>query len=66
MAFFALSFGEIGLSPLTIVLIVFFGGFFLFSFAVTSPNMDTTGLLRVLHSKPKRNPDGTVEYPETD
>ena len=60
-----LSFTEIGLSlPLIIVLVVF-GGFFLISFFITSPNMDTKGLLRVLYSKPVRKADGTVEYPES-
>ena len=63
MIFFALSLNEIGLSPVTIVLIILFGGFFLISFAITSPNMDTKGLLRVLHSKPIRKSDGSVEYP---
>ena len=60
---FLLSYSEIGLSPLTIGLIALFGGFFLVSFAFTSPNMDTKGLLRVLYSKPVRKADGTVEYP---
>ena len=60
---FALSLNEIGLNPITIILILIFGGFFLVSFAITSPNMDTKGLLRVLHSKPVRKEDGTVEYP---
>ena len=54
-----------GLSlPLEIVLVIF-GGFFLISIFVTSPNMDTKGLLRVLYSKPLRNADGSVEYPES-
>ncbi|WP_269610404.1 hypothetical protein [Prochlorococcus marinus] len=50
--------------PLVITLLVF-GGFFLVSFFITSPNMDTRGLLRVLYSKPVRNADGSVEYPES-
>ena len=50
--------------PLLIVLIIF-GGFFLISFFITSPNMDTKGLLRVLYSKPIRKEDGSVEYPES-
>tara|TARA_Y100001968_G_C18900708_1_gene500543 strand:- start:294 stop:470 length:177 start_codon:yes stop_codon:yes gene_type:complete len=54
-----------GLSlPLEIILLVF-GGFFLFSFFITSPNMDIKGLLRVLYSKPVRKADGSVEYPES-
>ena len=54
-----------GLSlPLEIILVMF-GGFFLISFFVTSPNMDTKGLLRVLYSKPLRKADGSVEYPES-
>ena len=61
---FALSLNEIGLSPLTILLIIIFGGLFIISFAITSPNMDTKGLLRVLHSKPVRKADGSVEYPD--
>ena len=65
MYFFLLSFTEMGLSlPLVIILFVF-GGFFLISFFITSPNMDTKGLLRVLYSKPVRKADGSVEYPES-
>ncbi len=65
MYFFLLSFSEMGLSlPLVIILLIF-GGFFLVSFLITSPNMDTKGLLRVLYSKPFRKADGTVEYPES-
>ena len=65
MFLFLLSFSEMGLTlPLIIVLIVF-GGFFLVSFFITSPNMDTKGLLRVLYSKPIRKDDGSVEYPES-
>ena len=65
MYFFLLSFSEMGLSiPLVFVLVVF-GGFFLISFLITSPNMDTKGLLRVLYSKPVRKADGSVEYPES-
>ena len=65
MSLFLLSFAEMGLTlPLIIVLIVF-GGFFLISFFITSPNMDTKGLLRVLYSKPIRKEDGSVEYPES-
>ena len=60
-----LSFTEIGLSLPLIILLVVFGGFFLISFFITSPNMDTKGLLRVLYSKPVRKPDGSVEYPES-
>ena len=65
MYFFSLSFSDMGLSlPLEIILVMF-GGFFLISFFVTSPNMDTKGLLRVLYSKPLRKADGSVEYPES-
>tara|TARA_B100001113_G_scaffold114404_1_gene93134 strand:- start:188 stop:397 length:210 start_codon:yes stop_codon:yes gene_type:complete len=60
-----LSFTEIGLSFPLIILLVVFGGFFLISFFITSPNMDTKGLLRVLYSKPVRKADGSVEYPES-
>ena len=62
---FLLSFTEMGLSLPLIVLLVIFGGFFLISFFITSPNMDTKGLLRVLYSKPIRKEDGSVEYPES-
>ena len=62
---FLFSFAEIGLNFPLIILLVFFGGFFLVSFFITSPNMDTKGLLRVLYSKPVRKSDGTVEYPES-
>ena len=65
MILFLLSFNEIGLSTPLLILLVFFGGFFLISFFITSPNMDTKGLLRVLYSKPVRKADGSVEYPES-
>ena len=64
MSLFLLSYEEIGLNLPLIILLVFFGGFFLVSFFITSPNMDTKGLLRVLYSKPIRKSDGSVEYPE--
>ena len=65
MFYFLLSFSEMGLSLPLIILLVLFGGFFLVSFFITSPNMDTKGLLRVLYSKPVRKNDGSVEYPES-
>ena len=65
MFLFLLSFNEMGLSLPLIVILVVFGGFFLVSFFITSPNMDTKGLLRVLYSKPVRKEDGSVEYPES-
>ena len=65
MFFFLLSSSEMGLSLPLVIILVLFGGFFLISFLITSPNMDTKGLLRVLYSKPVRKSDGTVEYPES-
>ena len=65
MFLFLLSFSEMGLSFPLVFILVIFGGFFLISFFITSPNMDTKGLLRVLYSKPVRKDDGTVEYPES-
>ena len=65
MYFFLLSFSEMGLSLPIVIILVLFGGFFLISFFITSPNMDTKGLLRVLYSKPVRKDDGSVEYPES-
>ena len=65
MFLFLLSFAEIGLNLPLMILLIIFGGFFLFSFFITSPNMDTKGLLRVLYSKPVRKADGSVEYPES-
>ena len=65
MYLFLLSFAEIGLNIPLMIVLVLFGGFFLVSFFITSPNMDTKGLLRVLYSKPLRKPDGSVEYPES-
>ena len=65
MFLFLLSLNEMGLSFPIIITLGFFGGFFLVSFFITSPNMDTKGLLRVLYSKPIRNSDGSVEYPES-
>tara|TARA_Y100001968_G_C19272321_1_gene674880 strand:+ start:180 stop:389 length:210 start_codon:yes stop_codon:yes gene_type:complete len=58
------SLAQMGLNLPLIILLIFFGGFFLISFFITSPNMDTNGLLRVLYSKPVRKADGSVEYPE--
>ena len=60
-----LSFSEMGLTLPIIITLVIFGGFFLISFFITSPNMDTKGLLRVLYSKPVRKADGSVQYPES-
>ena len=54
-----------GLSFPLVIILFLFGGFFLISFFITSPNMDTKGLLRVLYSKPIRKADGSVEYPES-
>ena len=54
-----------GLTFPIVIILFMFGGFFLISFFITSPNMDTKGLLRVLYSKPVRKADGTVEYPES-
>ena len=65
MSLFVLTRSEIGLNLPTIIILVLFGGFFLVSFFITSPNMDTKGLLRVLYSKPVRKADGSVEYPES-
>ena len=65
MYLFLLSFAEMGLNLPLVLILVIFGGFFLISFFITSPNMDTKGLLRVLYSKPIRKEDGTVEYPES-
>ena len=65
MFLFLLSFSEMGLSLPLVVILFLFGGFFLISFFITSPNMDTKGLLRVLYSKPIRKADGSVEYPES-
>ncbi len=65
MFLFLLSFSEMGLSLPLVFILVIFGGFFLISFFITSPNMDTKGLLRVLYSKPVRKDDGPVEYPES-
>ena len=65
MYFFLLSSAEMGLTLPLVIILVMFGGFFLISFLITSPNMDTKGLLRVLYSKPVRKADGTVEYPES-
>ena len=65
MYFFLLSFSEMGLNLPLVFILVIFGSFFLISFFITSPNMDTKGLLRVLYSKPVRKGDGSVEYPES-
>ncbi len=65
MPLFLLSFSEMGLSFPLVFILVIFGGFFLISFFITSPNMDTKGLLRVLYSKPVRKADGSVEYPDS-
>ena len=66
MFLFLLSFSEMGLTPPLAAILIIFGVFFLISFFITSPNMDTKGLLRVLYSKPIRRKDGTVIYPPKD
>ena len=65
MFLFLFSLSEMGLTLPLIIVLTIFGGFFLISFFITSPNMDTKGLLRVLYSKPIRKEDGSVEYPES-
>ncbi len=65
MYLFLLSFSEMGLSLPLVIILILFGSFFIISFFITSPNMDTTGLLRVLYSKPVRKADGSVEYPDS-
>ena len=65
MHLFLLSFSEMGLNVPLVVILLIFGSFFIISFFITSPNMDTKGLLRVLYSKPVRRSDGSVEYPES-
>ncbi len=62
MTIFCLTFQEIGLNPLIILIITVFSIFFIVSFLITSPNMDTKGLLRVLYSKPIRKSSGKVIY----
>ena len=54
-----------GLNFPIVFILGIFGSLFLVSFFITSPNMDTKGLLRVLYSKPVRKADGSVEYPES-
>ena len=66
MILFSLSFSEMGLNPWIVFLIFLFSGFFIISFFITSPNMDTKGLLRVLYAKPVRKKDGAVIYPLKD
>ena len=65
MYLFLLSFSEMVLNLHLVIVLFLFGGFFLVSFFITSPNMDTKGLLRVLYSKPVRNADGSGEYQES-
>ena len=62
MRLFSLAISEIGLSPIAILVIAVFGLLFLVAFALTSGNIDSKGLLRVLYAKPLRKDDGTVEY----
>ncbi len=62
MKLLAFTVSEMGLGIQEIVLIVLFALFFIISFALTSRNMDTKGLLRVLYAKPLRKKDGSVEY----
>ena len=64
MTLFSLTFSEMGLNPLVISIMGIFSIFFLISFAITSPNMDTKGLIRVLYAKPIRKATGEVEYRE--
>ncbi len=64
MEYLGFTISEMGLNYTLISLTVFFSIFFLITFVITSRNMDSKGLLRVLYSKPVRNKDGIIEYPK--
>ena len=44
---------QIGLNPLSIFSIVFFGVFFLVAFVISSKNMDSDGIMNWMMSKPQ-------------
>ena len=50
---FGISLSEMGLNPLTLILMLFFGFFFIISFVISSRNMDSDGIMKWMMSKPK-------------
>ncbi|ABX08581.1 Hypothetical protein P9211_06501 [Prochlorococcus marinus str. MIT 9211] len=62
MKLLSITFSEMGLDPFARVLLGIISLTFLLTFFLTTRNMDTKGLLRVLYAKPLRKRDGTVEY----
>ena len=49
---FGLTFSEIGISPLLVVIIIFFSILFIVAFGLSSKNMDSDGIMDWMMNKP--------------
>ncbi len=49
---FGLTFSEIGISPLLVVIIIFFSILFIVAFGLSSKNMDSDGIMDWMMHKP--------------
>tara|TARA_Y100001968_G_C19332874_1_gene705236 strand:+ start:385 stop:573 length:189 start_codon:yes stop_codon:yes gene_type:complete len=50
--FFCLTFSEMGISPLLLVIIITFSILFIVAFALSSKNMDNDGIMNWMMKKP--------------
>ena len=48
-----LTFSEMGISPLLLVIIIAFSSLFVFAFGLSSKNMDSDGIMSWMMKKPK-------------
>ena len=48
-----LTFSEMGISPLLLVIIIAFSGLFVVAFGLSSKNMDSDGIMSWMMKKPK-------------
>ena len=50
---FSLTFAEMGISPLILVIIIFFSILFIVAFGLSSSNMDSDGIMNWMMKKPE-------------
>ena len=50
---FAIPYSELGLTPLTLAIIIIFSVFFIFAFVYSSKNMDSDGIMDWMMKKPE-------------
>ena len=50
---FGLTLSEMGISPLLLAIIIFFGFLFIVSFGLSSRNMDSDGIMNWMMKKPE-------------